>query len=399
MLLLSPAWAQPKVVVFSRHTFRSVGSMMGPKRVQLPDQGIDWLLPNLGYGMDATRHGLDLARDFGAPALQRAAELAVSDLDGGVAFDHRWDEIRPDLSCSRDFMTGLYVREGLQAGQATPIEMAGCPTRDGLVVDGVTNGSVLRDCIPTAEFRRAQAEGAHLQQLQTAADQLLELVSGALGGPAPRPMAPLLDAAGNVHPDYDALWTLASSIEMAADGHAPLARLFPQAASRPTLQAAEALAVTRATRYLGALFAAYGPLEVAYASATLPTRWIESLPGGYRAIAVSHDDDLALLVRALEIVREESPIDEFTMMPMESFVFALDDRRVSVVRTRMTVNPQGWFAGPFSNEVIWHGSRAEWLGKLRKIEEHARTWAPGAAARAAVPLLPVQTMKVLPAPR
>ena len=98
------------------------------------------------------RHGLELARQYGSPALDQAAALAVQGVGG--EFDGRWDEIRADLSCSRDFFTGLYFRAGLQEGQSEPILLTGCPTREGVQVDAVTAGAPVRNLIPVAEIRK-----------------------------------------------------------------------------------------------------------------------------------------------------------------------------------------------------------------------------------------------------
>src|SRR6185369_15879967 len=89
---------------------------------------------------------LELARDVGAGALNEGARMAVEGL--GQRFDGRWDEIRCDLACSRDFFTGLYFRAGLQPLQASPIALSGCPTQEGHPVDVVTVGSPVKACQP-----------------------------------------------------------------------------------------------------------------------------------------------------------------------------------------------------------------------------------------------------------
>ena len=71
---------EPSVVVFCRHTFRGINLTIGPQRVSLPPFQIDWPLPMLGYGFEATAHGLTLAQKFGGPALLEASSRAVGGL-------------------------------------------------------------------------------------------------------------------------------------------------------------------------------------------------------------------------------------------------------------------------------------------------------------------------------
>lgn len=378
------------MVVFSRHTFRSVGTTIGPQKLEFPGAGVTLEVPQLGYGMEATEHGLALARQFGAPAIEAGARQATEAL--GQRWNSHWDEVRADLSCSRDFFTALYLRAGLQPAQPDEIQLSGVPTREGEGVDAVTVGTPIRRLIPVEELRRLQSASPQPDRLRQAGDDLLRAVQPAAGWSALRPLPPVLDAQRQIQPDYRSLTVLASTLEMLSEQGPPLGAVFPEQPAA-SLQAQQREALRCATRFLGLLFAALGPDEVACASSVLPARYIDTQPAGRHVILASHDDDISLLLRALRLV-DESSADELSILPLESVVFALDPHSVCVSRVSLQTDPAGWFPGPFSSRVIWKGTRDQWNERVQRVQTVAEGWDAAREARRAVPLLPAAPLNV-----
>ena len=396
VLAASPAFPQAAgpdstaVVVFSRHTFRGVTQSIGPHRIQLPQFGLDFPLPLLSYGMEATPHGLAMTRQFASPALNQAAAKAVEGLGSGRRFDDRWDEIRIDLATSRNFFTALYLRDGLQGGQKTPIALTGCPTVEGQGVDAVSKTEPVRKCVPPAELHKLQANSPVLERLRLAGEDLLRLVGTATG----KGGTFKLELAEPTHPAYVQLGGLAGAIEMTAEQGPPLGLLFPQA-PRESVRRYEPDAVRRASGFVGVRFAALFPREMACACSVLPVEYINSTPAGRHVIVQAHDDVISALCRSLGTISDTGDIDDLATYPLESVIFALGDQRVSIVRMRMQIGEDGSFPGPFESRILWQGSRSEWDQKVQNVVEQARAWKAGTAARAELRILPAQPLDVL----
>ena len=385
--LLAPAWArpdEPTVVVFSRHTFRGVEMPIGPHRLGLGRFQLDFNVPLLGYAMEATDHGLAMARQFGAPALQEAATLAVHSL--GRDWDGHWDEMRADLSAGRDFFTALAFRSALQPAQTGPILLTGCPTREGKGVDIITIGTPVRQCIPAAELKRLREESPNRPRRRQAAEELLRVVGKAMG------------RSGPFHLEDDSLCPevghLAGAIEMAADEPHPLQRLFPQAIT-PQTAALEPEAVQRASNYLGSNFIAVIPLQLAQACSLLPLEYVNSMPPGHNVVALTHDDDLSSLLRSLELIQDDGEANQLAMFPMESVVFALDSQQVAIVRMSMKIGADGSFPGSFTSRLLWQGSRPQWEQKIARLRQACQAWPAGARQRAQLRILPAPPLDVL----
>ena len=389
---LSPAMAQTKsddtkVVVFSRHTFRGVTPFIGPKPLSLP---IKATVPVLSYSMEASPRGLEVARQFGSDGLNRAAALALKGL--GRKFDGRWDEIRADLSCSRNFFTGLYLRKGFQAAHKGPVLLTGCPTRESQGVDAVTMGSVARRHISGDEMQRLRAASPNQERMRKAGESLLNELGAAIGAKGPFTM-PAMDA-HSLDPAYGQLVELASSIEMTADVGPPVERLFPQA-PKATVRKHQAAVVRKASDYLGMTFAATIPMEAACVCSVVPLEFMNATAPGRRVVAVSHDDDVSSLCRALGLIADDGKLEDLAIYPLESIVFALSPSHVRVTRMRIHVGHDGQMPGPFDVSLLWDGSRAAWDKKVQSVVERANGWTAAAAARAEVHLLPAQRLDVL----
>jgi hypothetical protein len=388
-LLLCPlAHAEEATLaVFSRHTFRGVGDWMGPLHVKIGALELD--LPSLGYGMDATQHGLQLAEKFGSHALQEAAEKAVRGL--GSPYRPHWDEIRADLASERDFFTGLYFREGLQPEQTQAIALTGCPTREGEPIDAVTVGYPVRRHIPKPELRKLQIGSANARRYEEAGNELLQALAPVAGATVKLP--PVFDNEGNMRPEYSQLRFLAQFLEMVAEQGPPLRTLFPRLPAN-LVAAIDPNLVRKASAYLGMAFIHDAPMEVAYAAARYPVEYVQSLPPGRRVIMLSHDDDLSMLMRSLGLMDDAGPADLRAVYPMESLVIALDSQRACVVRMRMQLAPDGSFPGTFASTVVWQGSRDEWQAKVQTVLTRAAAWPVAREAREQVKVLPAAPLDV-----
>ena len=393
----APAQAPPSdgvtLVVFSRHTFRGIDYTVGPQRISLPQYGLDFPLPMLGYAFEASPQGLNLTQKFAGPAIQEAATRAVEAVQK-TPFNRHWDEIRADLAASRCFFTALYIREGLQAGQKDPILLTGCPTQERQGIDAVSVGGPVYKCIPPEETTRLLVKSPNQERLRQAALSLVSLVGTALGKTGPYNLPEPIDpATGKSNPVYVQLSSLAMAIEMASDLGPPLGLLFPQA-SKQAVGLCEADAVRRASNYLGVRFTALIPMELAYAWSVFPLQYIHEMAGRH-VIVLSHDNDISSLCRALDLISDDGNVDELAIYPMESIVFALTDTRASVVRMVMKKSPDGSLPGPFESRLMWQGSRGEWDAKVRKVDQQAQAWKAGAAERAKIRILPAPALDVL----
>ena len=378
------------LVVFSRHTFRGVDHSIGRQQVSLPQFGLDLTVPMLSYGMEATPHGLALTQKYASPALNEAAAKAVRAVEPSRTFSGQWDEIRADLATSRTFFTALYLREGLYATQKTPILLTGCPTREGKGVDPVSIQQPVNDCIPPEEIQKLQASSPNLERLRQAGESLLSLVGSATGKPGPFKLEPAAPRSSV----YAQLGTLASAIEMTSEQGPPLGRLFPEA--RPeNLRKFEPEAVRRASNYLGVRFTALAPMEYAYACSAFPVQYINATPPGRHVVVLAHDSDLSALCRSVGAIADAGDIDDLAFYPLESIVFAIGEKRASIVRMRIKIGADGSIPGPFESRVMWQGSRAEWDQKSQKVVQQAQAWQAGAARRAELRIPPAQTLKVM----
>lgn len=375
------------IAVFSRHTFRGVGDRVGPLHVKIGALELD--LPLLGYGLDATEHGLQLAQKFGSHAVQEAAEKAVRGL--GAHYRPHWDEIRADLASERDFFTGLYFREGLQPEQPQPIALTGCPTREGEPIDAVTVGYPVRRHVPKPELRRLQIGSANARRYEAAGNELLQALAPVAGATVTMPS--VFDAEGNMRPEYSQLRFLAQFLEMVAEQGPPLRTLFPQLPANVAAAIDPGL-VRKASAYLGMAFIHDAPMEVAYAAARYPVEYVQSLPAGRRVIMLSHDDDLSMLMRSLGLMDDAGPADLKAVYPMESLVIALDSRRACVVRMRMQLAADGSFPGMFASSVVWQGSRDEWQARAQNVLSRAAAWPVAREAREQVKVLPAVPLDV-----
>lgn len=380
---------EPTVAVFSRHTFRGVGDWVGPMHFKVGKVEFD--LPLLGYGMDATAHGLEMAQTRGSRAVQEAAELAVRGLGPDSTYKPHWDEIRADLACGRDFYTALYFRAGLAPEQQTPIALTGCPTRQGEPVDAVTVGAPVRGWVPTPELRKLQVNSANAKRLQEAGDDLLRVLAP-LGGSA-LPLPPVYDEAQKMRPEYGQMRMLAQVLEMVAEQGPPLRTLFPEAPAA-LVSKLDPDVVRKASAYLGVAFMLDAPMQVAYAAAKYPVEYINELPPGRRVILLSHDDDLSMLIRALGLISDDGERELQAVYPMESIVFALDSKRACVVRARMQLAADGSFAGNFASKVIWRGTREEWESRVQNVYAKARSWPVALGERNSVKILPAVRLDV-----
>lgn len=385
-----PAVAEdPTIVVFSRHTFRGISFKIGPQVVSLPTFGMEFALPTLGYGFEASPPGITFVQKFAAKGLNEAATKAVAAL--GESFNGRWDEIRADLASSRNFYTGLYMREGLQPLQKSPILLTGVPTTETVGVDVVSIGSPVKKALPPEELKQLREHTPNLEHLRVAAERLLEMIGAAQGKTGPFHIDPSLKC---TDPIYAALVPFASCLEMTSVMGSPLPLIFPNA-PREAIARFEPEAAKRGSDYLGTLFSAGIPIELARACSTFQLQYVQSMPHGSHVIVQSHDDDVSNLCRSLELVRDDGDPDELAMYPVESFVIAVDSQHASIARMRAHHGPRGTLTGPFDTRLVWHGTRAEWDAKVARVQKAAADWKPGSAERAALKIQDAVPLNVL----
>jgi len=149
VLFCSPCLASDNttLVVFSRHTFRGISTKVAPQKIFLHEFGVAVPIPSLSYGENATPQGLLIAERSAAPALQKAAALAVGAIAENKVFDGHWDEVRAELAAERTFWTGLYLIKGIKEQDAEhnrAIKFTGCKTDPGKAVDAVSSDHPIR---------------------------------------------------------------------------------------------------------------------------------------------------------------------------------------------------------------------------------------------------------------
>ncbi len=364
----APTSDDPTIVVFSRHTFRGITRAIGPQTISLPDFGTALAVPTLSYGYDATPHGLVIAQEYAAKGLNQAASIAVKTLGESKKFDRRWDEIRADFSSQRTFWTGLYLREGL-GGNLIPF--TGCKTTEGQSVDVVSSPGTVKECIPADTLQKLRANSPDLKRFRLRTQALMDVISSATGKEISTLPDLVIGADGKFPPAYAAILNLASMIEMSAELGPPLERLF-KGLSREPLSKSGKDAVAASLNAIGLKFFISVPSPVADAIAVHPVDYITSQPKGSHTIVVAHDDFISAILRSLGLISSNDDPDNLAIYPIESFVFALGDSSVSVVRMRIQTKPDGTIPGPYSSWVLWKGTRAQWDEKVAALHGRAQ---------------------------
>ncbi len=366
------------IIVFSRHTFRGIAKKIGSQQISLPDFGIDLAAPTLSYAEDATPHGLAIAEQYASTGIQKAAEAAVLALGESRTFDGHWDEIRADFSTERTFWTALRLRQGLMEQSSNgdiEIPFTGCKAEPGKGVDVVAIAHVVDQCVPEDVLRALQAASPDLEKLRTIGQDFLNGVKTAIGaGGPPAALPDPVYTNGELPPEYDEMANLASIIEMSAELGPPLQLLFKGPPPESLLKSGKA-AVTGGLNTLGIRFFTSAPLPLADAVAVYPVNFINAQSKGHHTIVLSHDDFISALLHALGLISSDGDPDDLAIYPIESFVFALSDSSVSIVRMRIeTHDPDGHILGPYSSKVLWKGTRVEWDAKVQASAQRAQAW-------------------------
>jgi hypothetical protein len=394
VLLFSPCLATDNttLVVFSRHTFRGISTTVGPQKIFLGQYGIDVPIPSLSYGENATPRGLLVAERSAAPGLQAAATLAVDAIAENNTFDGHWDEVRAELAAERTFWTGLYLIKGIkeQDGEHNrAIKFTGCKTDPGKAVDAVSSDHPIRACtsednVSFAMYLQLLKASPDLPKLKATFQEFLNTVRAAIGLSS-RVMIPNpdYDNKGSLPDDYGRIASLASIIEMIADLGAPLPQIFPSG-DRAHLMQSGKVAVQRGVNSLGIRFFTSEPSPLSDAVSVIPVNYMMSRPQGSHTIVVTHDNMMSALMSSLGIISSNSAEDDWAFFPIESYVFAFGRSKVSVVRMRVEISPDGAIPGEYASQVMWRGTVQQWNEKVMALNERAKSLNLGPGGNACV---------------
>ena len=394
VLLFSPCLGSDDttVVVFSRHTFRGISTKVAPQKIFLRDFGINVPIPSLSYGENATPQGLVIAERFAAPALQKAAALAVGAIAENKVFDGHWDEVRAELSAERTFWTGLYLIKGIKEQDAEhnrAIKFTGCKTDPGKAVDAVSSDHPIRACISKDDvskelYLQLLKASPDLPKLKGTFQLFLNTVRAAIGLSDPVMIPdPDYKQDGSLPKEYDRIASLASIIEMIADLGPPLPQIFPSG-DRAHLMQSGKVAVQRGVNSLGIRFFTSEPSPLSDRVSVIPVNYMMSRPQGSHTIVISHDNMMSALMSSLGIISSNGAPDDWAFFPIETYVFAFGSSNVSVVRMRVEISPDGAIPGKYESQVVWKGSVQQWNEKVMILKERANTLNLGTCGYACV---------------
>ncbi len=393
-LFFSPCLASDNttLVVFSRHTFRGISTKVAPQKIFLHEFGVAVPIPSLSYGENATPQGLLIAERSAAPALQKAAALAVGAIAENKVFDGHWDEVRAELSAERTFWTGLYLIKGIKEQDAEhnrAIKFTGCKTDPGKAVDAVSSDHPIRACISKDDvskelFLQLLKASPDLPNLKATFQRFLNTVREAIGL-SNTVMIPDPDYRndGSLPKEYDRIASLASIIEMIADLGPPLPQIFPSG-DRAHLMQSGKVAVQRGVNSLGIRFFTSEPSPLSDRVSVFPVNYMMSRPQGSHTIVVSHDNMMSALMSSLGIISSNGDPDDWAFFPIETYVFAFGSSKVSIVRMRVEIGPYGAIPGNYGSQVVWKGSVQQWNEKVIALKERAKTLNLGLCGNACV---------------
>lgn len=362
------------IVSFTRHTFRGVAEEISQQKIVLKDYGIDLEIPLFSYAQDATPHGLAIAKKFGSEgALHKAANLAVQSLSGHKSFDGRWDTFRADLSTQRTFWTAIKVREGIEGRMRHPVPIAltGCKTTPNQAIDIVSTRPHSQSCVPSSV-----PDVELLRLLKTRSEKFLAQFRTAIGIDNTMPSLPSpYYSDGQILPkEYEEVAKLANFIEMAAALTQPKDELLKKSTKADqgrVLKQGKGV-VTDALNMLGIRFFIKNPQLVADSINVQTLKYMASRPKGSHTAIFTHDDYISSLLRSLGFITEKSDASKLAIYPLETVVFAFDNKEIAVTRMRLEVQENGDIPGDkFQISQVWKGSIEAWNEKVQEVIERA----------------------------
>ncbi len=367
---------RPSFVAYSRHTFRGYDeTQVGPQKLSVGPLK-DFIVPAVGYAMDATPQGLSIARINASAGLIDTQNLAAKTLS--TTLPSEIGELLADFATERTVMTAAYIAQGLADKGVKVAQLQGLPTVPNAGIDAVSAPDPAKKCMPDDQLTSSRNASQGLPQLQTAGQNLLSTVGSIVGKPGAYPLPqPVYDDKGKLPVEYQQVASLASAIEMTAALGSPVSLVF-----KSTSVHLGAQAVKQSLDFLGLGEATDTPQPISSAMAEVPAQYLnQQLTSGINTLVVSHDDYMSDLVRGLGIVPDSGSISQLGFYPIETFVFARTQSKVAVVRMRIQVQPDGSMPGPYASQVAWTGTTDEWNQKVNSLLQAAQAFPVGLDCR------------------